>query len=73
MSTFIKIGNIEFNFMEFKGMEKSQFVGYYAGKLTNVDINVAWDIIQEHIAGLMTKEEKFELHNKRQALKVKKK
>lgn len=64
---------MEFRPLSFKDMEKGQFVGYYAGKLIGVDINVAWDIIQDHIAGAMTKEEKAELHNKRQALKVKKK
>lgn len=70
---YIMIGNMQFRPMSFADMEKETFITFYAGKLQGVDILVAWDIIQDHIAGRETKEDKTTLHNKRKEVKVKKK
>lgn len=70
---YIMIGNMQFRPMSFADMEKETFITFYAGKLQGVDILVAWDIIQDHIAGRETKEEKTVLQNKRKEVKIKKK
>lgn len=71
---YIIIGNMQFRPLSFVDMQKAQFVTYYAGKLDLVDINDAWDIIQDHIRGaLPNKDAKLHLHNKSNSVKVKKK
>lgn len=46
---YINIGGIQFRPQSFADMEKKSFVTYYSGKLKDVDVNIAWDIIQDHL------------------------
>ena len=55
---FINIGGIQFNVNAFKDWNKQSFVTFYQGKFTQpIDINDAWDIIQDHIKPIKRKEE----------------
>lgn len=55
---FINIGGIQFNVDAFKDWDKQSFITFYKGKFPqDIDINDAWDIIQDHIKPIKREEE----------------
>lgn len=72
---YINIGGTEFRPASFIDADKKSFVTYYAGKLVNVDINDAWDIIQDHIKPMIREQkikEKLEFDKNSKSKVVKK-
>lgn len=55
---WINIAGIQFNVNAFKDWDKPSFVTFYQGKFPQpIDINEAWDIIQDHIKPIKREEE----------------
>ncbi len=72
---YINIGGIEFRPASFIDTDKKSFVTYYAGKLHNVDINEAWEILQDHIKPIVRAQKIAEQNDfsKKASSKVKRK